>query len=245
MGIDVGASGIKGAIVDLNTGELITERIKISTPSPSTPEAVAEVIAEIVTQSGYDGEWIGCGFPSVVKHGVCLSAANIDKSWVGTNIETVVSKATGRKVLALNDADAAGLAEVRYGRGKDVEGTFLLITIGSGLGSALFTGGRLVSNTEFGHMIMHDMIAEHYVSNTTRKQLNLSWEEFGTRFNEFLRIIERVLTPDLIALGGGVSNDYDLYAGYFDIETPVTTAMMFNHAGIIGAAMHAFENRNL
>lgn len=241
LGIDVGASGIKGAIVDLEIGDLITERIKFTTPSPSTPEAVAEVIRELVETTGYDGELIGCGFPSIIKNGMAHSAANIDDSWIGTNVETLLTQATGRKVVATNDADAAGLAEMRYGKGKGKKGTVLLITIGSGLGSALFTNGHLVRNTEFGHCTLNNMVAEHYISNTARKKYDMSWEEFGKRFNEFLLHVDRLTSPDLIILGGGVSNRYELFSEWVDIETEVTTAAMFNHAGIIGAALYAYE----
>jgi polyphosphate glucokinase len=241
LGIDVGASGVKGAIVDVETGELITERIKIATPQPSLPTAVADVIAEIARQSHYEGELIGCGFPTIVKHGVARSAANIDKSWIGTNIETVVGAATGKRVLALNDADAAGLSEARFGKGKGQEGVVILITIGSGLGSALFVDGKLVPNTEFGHFYLHGQVAEHYVSNTARKKYDMSWEEFGKRFNEYLLHLDRLFTPDLVILGGGVSNDYDQFASYLKVNFSVTTALMFNHSGIIGAALYAYE----
>jgi polyphosphate glucokinase len=241
FGLDIGGSGIKGAVVDVGTGELTTERGKIATPQPSTPAAVAESVADLLRQVKYDGDLIGCGFPSIVKHGVSHSAANVDAGWMGTNIEELLSKATGKRVIATNDADAAGLAEMRYGKGHGVKGTVLLITIGTGLGSALFTDGHLVRNTEFGHCTLHGMIAEQYVSNTARKKYNLTWEDFGKRFNEFLHLVDRLCSPDLIILGGGVSNDFDLFSPYIDVNTSVTTAMMFNHAGIIGAALYAYE----
>jgi polyphosphate glucokinase len=243
LGIDVGASGIKGAIVDLEAGDLVMERIKLDTPQPSTTDAMAETVAELVRQIGYEGELIGVGFPSVVKRGVAHSAANIDKSWMNANIEAIFSKSTGKRVVAVNDADAAGLSEMKYGRGKGIMGSVLLITIGSGLGSALFTDGHLVRNTEFGHCNLHGGIAEHYVSNLARKREDMSWEEFGKRFNEFLQMIERISCPDLIILGGGVSNRYELFSEWINIETEVTTAEMFNNAGIIGAALYAYENR--
>jgi polyphosphate glucokinase len=242
LGIDVGASGIKGAIVDIETGELITERIKFETPTPSTPKAVAKVINKLVKTTGYDGNLIGCGFPSIIKHGVAFTAANIDDSWIGTNVEKVLSKSTKRKVLAVNDADAAGLSEMHYGRGKGEMDSVLLITIGSGLGSALFTDGHLVRNTEFGHFYLNGQVAEHYISNTTRKKLDMSWEEFGKRFNDYLEHVERVISPDLIILGGGVSNRFELFSEWITVKTKVTTAEMFNHAGIIGAALYAYEN---
>lgn len=241
LGIDIGASGIKGAIVDIEKGELITDRVKMPTPQPSTPDAVAEVMAEVSKQTGYEGRLIGVGFPSIIKNGVSHSAANIHDSWVGVNVERLFSKATNRQVIVTNDADAAGLSEMRFGKGKGRKGNVLLITIGSGLGSALFTDGHLVRNTEFGHCYLNGMIAEHYVSNNARKNENLTWSEFGRRFNEFLHLLERLCSPDLIILGGGISNDFELFSEYFDVKTLVTPAMMFNHAGIIGAALYAYE----
>ncbi|MBK8565717.1 MAG: ROK family protein [Saprospiraceae bacterium] len=241
LGIDVGASGIKGAIVDLEKGELATERIKLSTPKPATPTAVAAVIAELVEKTGYEGNLIGCGFPSIVRNGVAYSAANIDAAWIGTNIETLVAGATGKQVVAMNDADAAGLAEMRYGKGKGQMGTVLLITIGSGLGSALFTDGHMVRNSEFGHLYLQGWVAEHYVSNTARKKYDMTWEGFGKRFNEYLLHIDRILSPDLVILGGGISNEYKEFGKHIDKKLNVTTAAMFNHAGITGAALYAYE----
>jgi polyphosphate glucokinase len=243
LGIDIGASGIKGAIVDVESGKLLTSRLKLSTPKPSTTDAVADTVYELVKQCGYEGSLIGVGFPSIVKHGIALSAANIDKSWMGTNIEELFSKKCGKEVIATNDADAAGLSEMRFGKGKGIIGNVLLITIGSGLGSALFTAGHLVRNTEFGHCYFKGMIAEHYVSNTTRKKENLTWSEFGKRFNEFLKHMDRLCSPELIILGGGISNDFELFSEYFDVEVTITPALMFNHAGIIGAALNAYEVR--
>ncbi len=241
LGIDVGASGIKGAIIDLEKGELTTERIKLSTPKPATPEAVAAVIAELVEKVGYEGNLIGVGFPSIVKNGVAFSAANIDEAWIGTSIEKVVSAATGKEVVAMNDADAAGLSEMRYGKGKGQMGTVLLITIGSGLGSALFTDGHMVRNSEFGHLFLQGWVAEHYVSNTARKKYDMTWEGFGKRFNEYLLHIDRIMSPDLVILGGGISNEFKEFGKYIDKRLNVTTAAMFNHAGIIGAALYAYE----
>lgn len=243
LGIDIGASGIKGAIVDIEKGELLSARVKLSTPKPATPAAVAEVVAEVARQTGYDGTLMGCGFPAIVSHGVAHSAANIDDSWIGTNIETLLSEATGLEVLAVNDADAAGLAEMRYGKGRGQMGTVLLITIGSGLGSALFSDGHLVPNTEFGHLHLHGMVAEHYISNTARKKYEMSWAGFGKRFNEYLHHLNRIFSPDLVIIGGGISNDFDQYSPYFDVPTKVTSAGAFNQAGITGAALYAYETR--
>jgi polyphosphate glucokinase len=241
LGIDVGASGIKGAIVDTSTGKLLTDRIKISTPKPATPSAVAAVVQELILKLDYSGSFLGCGFPAIVKHGVANSAANIDPDWIGLNIETLFQKTTRQSVFALNDADAAGMAEMRFGKGKGKSGTILLITIGSGLGSALFIDGHLVPNTEFGHLHFHGLIAEHYISNTARKKYEMTWPGFGRRFNEFLHHVNRILSPDLVILGGGISNSFDLFAPYIDVNMAVTPAKMFNNAGIIGAAIYAKE----
>ncbi len=241
LGIDVGASGIKGAVVNLGTGELMTERIKIETPKPSTPDAVAEVIAELTERLGYQGGVIGCGFPSIIKNGTCHSAANIHASWKGVDVAALFSAATHKKVYVTNDADAAGISEMKYGKGKGVDGSVLLITIGSGLGSALFTDGVLVQNTEFGHIPFNGDIAEKYASNNARKRDGLTWEEFGKRFNEYLHLVEGLVSPNLIILGGGISKRFFLFEEYIDIETEVTPAAMFNHAGIIGAALYAYQ----
>ncbi len=243
LGIDVGGSNIKGAIVDTNKGELITERFKIATPKPSTPRAVAKVFTELIKQTRYKGKTIGCGFPSIIKEGVCYSAANIDKKWKGTDVASLFSKASGRKVFVTNDADAAGLSEMEYGIGKGVKGSVLLITIGTGLGTALFSDGQLVSNTEFGHLPFKGDIAEKYVSKTAMQRGNLSWDEFGKRFNEYLHVIERLISPNLIILGGGISKKINLFGGHIDTETKVVPAKMFNHSGIIGAALYAYQQR--
>ena len=241
LGIDVGATGIKGGIVDLEKGELLGDRIKLATPKPATPDAVAKVIVEVAQKTGYTGTLMGCGFPAIVSHGVAYSAANIDPAWVGANIETLLSPATGLEVIAMNDADAAGLAEMRFGKGKGVKGTVILITIGSGLGSALFTDGHLVRNSELGHLHLLGWVAEHYVSNTARKKYEMSWPSFGKRFNEYLMHIDRLFSPDLVILGGGISNEFKEFSPYLDPKVNVTTAAMFNHAGIIGAALYAYE----
>lgn len=241
LGVDVGGSGIKGAIVDFETGDITTERIKIDTPLPSTTEAVANAVAQLVATSGYDGELIGCGFPSIIKNGVAHSAANIHPSWIGTNVETLLSQATGKQVFVTNDADAAGLSEMRFGRGKGAKGVVLLITIGTGLGSALFVDGHLVPNTELGHIPWNGQAAEQYVSNTARKKFDLTWEEFGKRFNEYLHLVDRLFSPNLIILGGGVSNKYEQFSQWIQADTEVVTAETFNNAGIIGAALYAYE----
>ncbi len=242
LGIDVGASGIKGAVVDIETGELLNERIRLETPEPSTPEAMAETFAELVRAHNWRG-LVGCGFPAIVKKGVAHSAANISKEWIGRNIIEVFSLAAGCPVEVLNDADAAGLAEMRFGLGKGQDGLVLMITIGSGLGSALFIDGQLVPNTEFGHIYLEGQkaVAEAYASNNARKRENLSWEEWGQRFNEYLLHLERTLNPDLILLSGGASKRFDRFESFITGETPVKPARLLNAAGTIGAAVYAYQ----
>ena len=242
LGIDVGASGIKGALVNVQTGEMEGARFRVDMPQPSTPENAAAAIAGIVEHFKYEGK-IGVGFPSVVKNGVAMTAANLDKTWIGANIETVISKATGCEVIALNDADAAGMAEMRYGKGKGKLGTVVLITIGTGLGSAIFTDGHLLRNTEFGHLLMKNgMIAEKYAADSVRKNEELSWKKWGKRFNEFLEHVNLYVQPSLILLGGGSSKYFDEFKDRIKISTPVEPAQLLNSAGIIGAAVYAAEN---
>jgi polyphosphate glucokinase len=241
LGIDVGASGIKGAMVDTEKGEFIGERFRLDMPEPSTPQNAANTIAEIVKNFNYTGR-IGLGFPSVVKNGLVSTAANLDKSWIGCNVETIVSEATGCEVLALNDADAAGLAEMRFGLGKGEMGTVVLITIGTGLGSALFTDGHLVKNTEFGHFLLKNgMIAERYAADSARKREGLTHRKWAKRFNEYLELLELYLQPRMILLGGGTSKYFEEFKDKITIATPVQPAKLLNSAGIIGAAVYAAE----
>ena len=239
VGIDVGASGIKGGIVDVETGELLTERFKLATPKPATPKAMAATFAELVKILDWNGP-IGCGFPSIIKKGVAHTAANIDKSWIGTSVEDVFSQASGCPVKVLNDADAAGIAEVSFGKGKNVDGVVLLITVGSGLGSALFVNGRLVPNTEFGHLYLkgHKEVAERWASSSAKKKNDLSYEQWGPRVNDYLVHLDRILSPDRIILGGGISRKFEKYGQYLDVNAEVLPADLRNNAGSIGAAMY-------
>ena len=247
LGIDVGASGIKGAIVDIEKGVLVSERFRIPTPQPSKPKNVAIAFSEVVKHFGWKGKTIGCGFPAVVKKGIACTAANIHKSWIGTNIAEIFTEQCGCPVVVRNDADVAGIAAMRFGAGKNVEGTVLVITIGSGLGSALFRDGALVPNTEFGHIYLkgHIDIAEHYASDNARKRKGLSWKSWGSRFNKYLKHIEFILAPDLIILGGGASKYFTTYEKHFKLETKVLPAILLNNAGIIGAAVHAYNKEFL
>ena len=243
LGIDIGATGMKGAIVDVQSGQLITERIKLNTPHPATPEAMVDPFMDLIKMHEWKGN-IGCGFPAIVKNGEALTASNIDKAWINTNVESYFEKASGRKVKVLNDADAAGMAEAYFGAGKGKEGCILLITIGTGLGSALIYDGQIIPNTEFGHVYLkgHSEVAEKYASNSARKAQKLEWNEWGKRFNEFLNHIERLVLPDFIILGGGISKNFHLYEEYLKIDVPVAPASMLNNAGIVGAALHAYQN---
>lgn len=238
LGIDVGASGIKGAIVNISTGKLETDRLRVETPKPATPEAMAVAFAELVKMHNYSGP-IGCGFPSIVKKGIALSAANIDKSWIGVDIAKTFSDASGCEVYVTNDADAAGIAEMTFGAGKKKKGTVLLVTLGTGIGTALFLNRKLVPNTEFGHVLLHNDIAERYAASSVRDKLQLSWEEWGSRLNEYLCHIERILSPDLIIIGGGISRDFKNYEHLITTEARVMPAKSLNAAGTVGAALYA------
>lgn len=241
LGIDVGASGIKGALVDLEKGKLYGERFRVPTPQPSTPGAMAGAVAEITGFFNYKGI-IGVGFPSIVKNGVSQSAANIDQHWIGTSIEETFGKATGCRVFATNDADAAGMAEMRFGMGKGENGLVLLITIGTGLGSALFYKGMLIPNTEMGHLIWKGgKSAESYASSGARERLKISRKEWAGRFNEYLQHLELLFSPELFILGGGESKFFDSYKNLLHTQARIVPAKLLNNAGIIGAAAYAAE----
>ncbi len=238
LGIDIGGSGIKGAIVDTTTGELKSERIRLVTPQPATPDAVAQTLKELVDQIGYKGP-IGCGFPARVINGEVLTAANIDKSWINVKVEDLFSKVTGQKVFVANDADVAGLAELTFGAVKDYKGPVLFLTIGTGIGSALFINGQMYPNTEFGHIKFKGDIAEHYCSDAVREREELGYKEWGERLNKFLEYIAFLTQPDFIVLGGGVSKKFEKYESKLTLSTKVVPATTLNLAGIIGAAMYA------
>lgn len=239
LGVDIGGSGIKGALVNTETGELASERFRLETPQPATPKNVTETFKKVVEHFNYKGP-IGCGFPAVMKKGVAFTASNIHKDWIGTNAAQLFSQATDCEVVVLNDADVAGVAEVKFGVGKNVEGTVILITIGTGLGSAIFLDGKLLPNTEFGHVYLkgQKVVAEKYAANSIRKKEDLSYEEWAIRFKEYLSHLQFLFTPDLFILGGGASKKYKKYDQILEaLRTPIKTAEMLNEAGIIGAAM--------
>jgi len=239
LGIDVGGSGIKGAVVDVETGRLVTERYRLPTPEGAEPLAVAQAIAQICTVFDYRGK-IGVGFPAVVQRGVALTAANISTKWINCDADALITETTKCDTYVVNDADAAGVAEMAFGAGRDFhEGVVLLLTIGTGIGSALFTNGVLVPNTELGHMLVDGKDAERRASDATRKRKELSWKDWAGRFNEVLVNVERFLYLDLIILGGGVSKDAAEFLPYLNTRTKVVPAQMQNMAGIVGAAMFA------
>jgi polyphosphate glucokinase len=238
LGIDIGGSGIKGAPVGTKKGRFKDDRYRISTPQPSKPEPVADVVAEIVEHFDWQGP-IGCTFPAVIKKGVVHTAANVHDDWIGVNGEKLLSKKTGCPVLLLNDADAAGMAEMKYGAGRGRDGVVFVLTLGTGIGSAIFVDGTLMPNTELGHVMMKGREAEDYASDRIRKEEDLSYKKWGRRLNEYLSMLEFLFSPDLFILGGGVSKKHKKYFKHLDIRTPVVPAQLRNKAGIIGAALAA------
>jgi polyphosphate glucokinase len=239
LGIDVGGSGIKGAPVDTLTGTLLAERHRIETPQPATPEAVVDAIAAVIGHFKWKGV-VGVGFPAVVQRGIVKTAANIDKKWIGKNLETLVFEQTGCQTYALNDADAAGTAEFHFGAGVK-QGVVIVITVGTGVGTAVFANGHLVANTELGHIELNGKDAEKQVSDAARKKEDMSWEAWAKKFSSYLNAIENLFWPDLFILGGGVCKKFDKFEKLLKIRTPLVTAKLQNEAGIIGAAIHACE----
>ena len=236
LGIDIGGTGIKGAVVDTKTGKLRTDRMRIATPEVSTPDAVAEVIVELVRHFDWDGP-IGCTFPGVVRDGIVHTAANVDHSWIGADARAVFSKATSCPVAVVNDADAAGIAEVRFGAAKGHRGVVLTITLGTGIGSALVHDGELVPNTELGHLVLHGGDAEKWAAASVREREDLDWAVWSARVDEYLTLVEALFWPDLFIIGGGVSKKADQFIPRLTCRTPVVPAELHNEAGIVGAAL--------
>jgi polyphosphate glucokinase len=237
LGIDIGGTGIKGAPVDVETGQLAAERFRIDTPQPSVPNAVADVVAQIAAHFSYKGP-AGVTFPAVVKHGVTYTAANVDRSWIGTNAGELFSRHVGGPVTVVNDADAAGVAEMRFGAGKDRKGVIILVTLGTGIGSAVFLDGQLLPNSEFGHLMIRGKAAEKRAAEKVRVEKKLSWKQWAKRISEFLNEMERLFSPDLFIIGGGISKKSEKFFPYLTTKTEViiVPAQMRNDAGIIGAA---------
>jgi len=244
LGIDVGGTGVKAALVDLASAELLSPRIREKTPQPSTPEAVAQTIAGVVARV-LDGREVpevlpvGCGLPGIVKAGRLASAANIDPGWVGWPATENIGTAVGRPVFIVNDADAAGLAELAFGAARGRAGTVILLTLGTGIGSALFIDGRLVPNTEFGHLEFHGHDAETLISGAARERRKLGWKAWAKQFNLYLGRLELYFSPDLFIFGGGVSKEFPRWAKYLKTRAEVVSATYLNTSGIIGAAYAA------
>lgn len=238
MGIDIGGSGIKGAPVDLDAGRFAEERHRVDTPQPATPGAVVHAVGEVINYFRWKGP-VGCTFPAVVQNGKVVTAANVDKSWIGADAATLLSSHLGHDVLVVNDADAAGVAEMEFGAGAGHEGTVLIVTLGTGIGTSLFVDGTLVPNTELGHIEIDGVDAETRAASRWRKEEGLSWEQWGGRVDKYLRTIERLIWPDLIIVGGGVSKRHEDFFPYLNTRTPLTPAKLRNDAGIIGAALLA------
>lgn len=242
FGIDIGGSGIKGAPVDLATGEFADKRKRIPTPETSTPEAVAEVCGKILEHFGVGAEVpVGITFPAPIRHGVIPFIANLDKSWKGVHVPDLMSASIGRTVTAVNDADAAGIAEVAYGAAKGVAGTVILTTLGTGIGSALIVDGVLVPNTELGHLEIDGHDAESRASDAAREREELSWVRWAKRLNKYYTTVEMLFSPDLFVVGGGVSKEHEEFLPLIKTRTPIVPAALRNAAGIVGAAKLASD----
>ncbi len=241
LGVDVGGSGVKGGVVDLDTGLLVGDRFRVETPQPATPEAVAHAVAEVVRHFDWSGP-LGVCYPGVVVDGVVLTAANVDASWIGCNAEETYRAALGgQPVTVLNDADAAGLAEQRYGAGRNQSGTVLLLTFGTGIGSAVIHNGVLLPNTEFGHIEVDGKEAEHRAAASVMERKGWSYRKWTKQVTKVLIAIENAICPDLIIVGGGISKKADKWIPLLKNRTPVVAAQLLNTAGIVGAAMAAAE----
>lgn len=241
LGIDIGGTGIKGAVIDLSDGSLVTDRFRIPTPQPSTPDNVCDVVAQIVDRSGFTGD-VGITLPSVIQGGIARTAANIDPSWIGLDVAGVLRERLGMPVTAINDADAAGLAEMRYGSGAGINGTVLMLTFGTGIGSALFIDGILVPNTELGHIEVDGRDGEKRAAGSVKTAKNLSYGQWAKRVSRYLHVLEQGLWPDLIIVGGGISKKADKWVPYLTNRTPVRVATLLNNAGIAGAALLAAQH---
>ncbi len=241
LGLDIGGTGIKGAVVNTETGELLTERYRQLTPQPSSPENIAIAIKGIIEKLDYSGQIVGLGFPTLIRNGVAQFATNIDSSWIDVNIGERLGQLTGHKYFVANDADTAGLAEAVFGSRKEKDGLVIFLTIGTGIGSALIFNGELIPNSELGRIEFKGKKAEDYTSNKTRKDKNMSWKAFGKRLNAFLNYLDMLFSPRLFILGGGVCKKIEKYEKYIDSKAPVVQSEFLNAAGVIGAAYFAAE----
>lgn len=241
LGLDIGGTGIKAAIVDTKKGKLLTERKRFETPQPATPQAVMETVKKLVKHFKWKGP-IGCGFPAAIKNETVMTASNIDKSWIGLNAGQEIETLTGCPVHLVNDVDAAGYGEAHFGAGKGKKGTVVVVAAGTGIGTAVFHDGHLLPNTELGHLTLHGDIAERYASNAVRKNEDLDWEAWAGRLSEYLNLLELYLWPDLFILGGGVSKHHKEFFPKLTIKTPILAAEHRNNAGIVGAALAARDH---
>ena len=239
LGIDIGGSGLKAAPVDLTTGELTRDRVRIPTPQPAKPRPVTEVVQQLVREFDWNGP-LGITFPAVVRDGRTLTAANVDEDWIGDDARSRFANATGLPVEVVNDADAAGMAEAGFGAARGTDGVVVLLTFGTGIGSALFTDGKLVPNTEFGHLQVRGKDAERRASSAVKEEKDLSWHKWARRVEEYLRYVEALLSPSLIVVGGGVSKHADKFLPLISgVRARIEPAAMHNNAGIVGAALAA------
>lgn len=238
FGIDIGGSGIKGAPVDIENGVLLAERFRVPTPQPSSPKAVASSAAEVARHFDWHGP-IGCTFPAVVKRGIAYSAANVDKSWIGTDGEAIIQSATGCPVTLLNDADAAGIAEMRFGAGKGQQGVVFVLTFGTGIGTAVFIDGKLLPNAELGHLEIRGKDAERRASDRAREEKSMSWGRWAGYVSEYLGRLDALFSPDLFIIGGGVSKVHHKFFPLLTTRVPLVPAQLLNNAGIVGAALAA------
>ena len=240
LGLDIGGTGIKGAPVDTESGQLLAARFRLGTPHPATPPAVAKTVAEVAAHFGWQGP-IGCGFPAVIRGGIAHTAANVDADWVGTDARTLFEQATGCRCAIANDADVAGLAEMRFGAGQGRDGVVLVVTLGTGIGSALFASGQLVPNTELGHIELRGMEAEHWAADSARTREDLSWKKWAKRVDRFLQRMRDYFWPELTIVGGGVSKKHQKFLPLLTVDADVVPAQLRKEAGIIGAALAAAE----
>ncbi|MDQ4500822.1 polyphosphate--glucose phosphotransferase [Sinomonas sp. ASV322] len=251
IGIDIGGTGIKGGIVDLKKGKLVGERVRIETPQPAAPEPVADVVAHIVDELSQRDEApdtdtpVGVAFPAIIQHGVARSAANVDKSWIDFEVNKHFSERLGRPVEVINDADSAGLAEVRYGAGAGIDGTVLVITLGTGIGSAFVFDGQLVPNAELGHLEIDGFDAETKASAVARERDGIGWEDYSVRLQRYFSHVEFLFSPELFVVGGGISKRADEYLPRLKLRTPIVPAELKNEAGIVGAALQVAIHHKL
>ncbi len=238
LGVDIGGSGIKAGIVETRLGKIVSERIRFETPSPSSPKKVIKSIKKKIIKKLDWNKYVGCGFPGIVVKNKILTAANVSKKWVGIDVSKRISRKTGCESYILNDADAAGLAEMKFGAGKNKKGTVLMLTVGTGIGSSIFLNGTLVPNIEFGHLKMYGDCAEKYTSNSARKKLDLSIIDWTSRFNEYIKYVEDLISPDLIIFGGGISKSFNEFKHLIKSRSKLVPAKLENDAGIIGASLY-------